>query len=103
MPEEQAAAAQLAARGRRCAFGICLRLERSSMVSCLAANSNSRLIASRTFAVPLDKDMEISSEMSAACLVSPIVSPNVASALATVLAFFEALAASVAMLEVVCV
>jgi hypothetical protein len=36
-------------------------------------------------------------------LVSPIVSANIASAFATVLAFFEALAASVAILEVVSV
>ena len=98
LPGEQAAAFQLAARGRRRAFRICLRWERFSMVSCVAANSNNRLIASRTSAVPLDRDLEISSEMSAACLVSPIVSANIASAFATVLAFFEALAASVAML-----
>ena len=68
------------------------------MVSWLAANSNNRLIASRTSAVPLDRDLAISSEMSAACLVSPIVSPNAASAFATVVAFSAAWAASVAML-----
>jgi hypothetical protein len=71
------------------------------MVSWLAANSNNRLIASRTSAVPLDRDLAISSEMSAACLVSPIVSPNSSSEFATVLAFFAAWAASAAMLEVV--
>src|SRR5437763_1533935 len=76
LPGEQAAAFQLAARGRRRAFRICLRWERFSMVSCVAGNSNNRLIASRTSAVPLDRDLEISSEMSAACLVSPIVSAN---------------------------
>jgi hypothetical protein len=63
------------------------------MVSCLAAHSNNRLIASRTSAVPLDRDLAISSEMSAACLVSPIVSPSAASAFATVVAFFAAWAA----------